>query len=227
MRVDTSRRIPQTFVSGETDMKEQDDRKDRARGEGANSQGARDEGANSQGGRGEAGARGAAGRELLLMRAGGRAFAVFSDEAGAVAAWAKPTPLPHAPASVLGVVSVRGRIRTVLDPLALLDVKTSAPVETDAANALDEDSESAASSNPPARNFIVPLRGDEQLALAVEAIEHVDAPPGVEGSRDERREPPVRAAFRHGDTHVLLIDPSQLFEAAMRGTERRRPRMKP
>src|SRR5947209_18733791 len=59
-------------------------------------------------------------RELLLLRAGAHAFAVFADETDGVADGLKPTPLPHAPRAVLGVVCVRGRMRTVLDPLALV-----------------------------------------------------------------------------------------------------------
>ncbi|MGH9901668.1 MAG: chemotaxis protein CheW, partial [Pyrinomonadaceae bacterium] len=59
-------------------------------------------------------------RELLVMQAGGRLFAVFADEAGGVTEASAPTPLPQAPAAVLGVVSVRGKMLTVLDPLRLL-----------------------------------------------------------------------------------------------------------
>lgn len=188
-------------------MKEHDD---------MNARGMRGE-ADASGGRGDSIERGV-GRELLLMRAGGRVFAVFSDEAGAVAEWTRPTPLPQAPPSVVGVVSVRGRIRTVLDPLALLDEEPTASPEGDSARARD--------SSDATRNLIVPLRGDEQLALAVEAVEHMIAPPFDEGSRRDKTAPPVRAAFQHDGSLVLLLDPSQLFEAAMRGTERRRPRMK-
>src|SRR5438067_8661756 len=93
-------------------------------------------------------------RELLLLRAGARAFAVFADETDGVADGLKPTPLPHAPRAVLGVVSVRGRMRTVLDPLALVGD--------------NEETESAATV-APAPLFIVALRGDEQLALAAES----------------------------------------------------------
>src|SRR5437763_4380384 len=90
-------------------------------------------------------------RELLLLRAGAHAFAVFADEADGVAEALRPTPLPHAPRAVLGVVCVRGRMRTVLDPLALVGD--------------NEETEAATASKPL---IIIALRGDEQLALAAE-----------------------------------------------------------
>ena len=48
-------------------------------------------------------------RDLLLLRAGGRRFAVFADEADGVAQGSKHAPLPHAPRAVLGVASVDDR----------------------------------------------------------------------------------------------------------------------
>lgn len=148
-------------------------------------------------------------RELLLMRAGAHAFAVCADETdGAAQQCPKPTPLPDAPRAVLGVVCVRGRMRTVLDPLALVNVQG----ERDAAR----DDETP--------RLFVTLRGDEQLALAVERVEGIIrvaaealAPP-LQPAR------PLRAALEHEGTHVLVLDPSQLFDAAMQGTERRRQR---
>ena len=98
-------------------------------------------------------------RGLLLLRAGARAAAVYEDETDGVVAWREPVPLPHAPPAVLGVVSVRGRMRTVLDPAALLG-GTRAEGETAAAPRL-----------------LVLLRGDEQLALAADHAEPVSAPP--------------------------------------------------
>jgi len=98
-------------------------------------------------------------RELLLVRAGGRAAAVYADEADGVVEWREPVPLPHAPPAVRGVVSVRGRMRTVLDAATLLGgARTSG--ETAAAPRL-----------------LVILRGDEQLALAADHAERVKALP--------------------------------------------------
>ena len=133
-------------------------------------------------------------RELLLMHRRGRAFAVYADEVEAVTEGRRPAQLPHAPRAVLGVVPVRGRMRTLLDPAALS--------ETDAG----EDDDAPPDDAAPA--FVITLRGDEQLALACDSAERVQAPPDATAS------------------HITLLDPARLFEAAMRGTDRRRPRLK-
>ena len=155
-------------------------------------------------------------RELLLLRAGARAFAVFADETDGVADKLKPTPLPHAPRAVLGVVCVRGRMRTVLDPLALVGDNLALVGD-------NEETESAATV-APAPLFIVALRGDEQLALAAES----DG--GVVRINSDNIAPPdtadrvSRGTFEHDGTRVFVLDPSRLFDAALRGTERRRQR---
>ena len=145
-------------------------------------------------------------RELLLLHRAGRAFAVYGEEADGVAEWRRPAPLPNAPRAVLGVVPLRGRMRTVLDPAAVPETDT-------------EEEDAPLSSETPA--FIVALRGDEQLALACERAERVEASPDADSAPSA---PHVRASFNLGPTRVTLLDPSRLFEAAMRGHERRRGR---
>ena len=54
------------------------------------------------------------------MRTGARRFAVYADEVEATSENSRPTPLPFAPAPVRGVVSRRGRMLTLIDPLPLL-----------------------------------------------------------------------------------------------------------
>ncbi|HEX8557310.1 MAG TPA: chemotaxis protein CheW [Pyrinomonadaceae bacterium] len=158
------------------------------------------------------------GREALLMRAGGLAFAVYADECECVTPWAEPAPLPHAPAAVLGVVSVRGRMRTVLDPARLFDAPARA---ADAAR------------RAAAPRLIASLAGDEQLALAVESSDAFtlrDAfdPPAADeraaAAAHDSPAPPARAAFTRGGETVHLLDPARLFDAAMAGSERRRRR---
>ena len=183
-------------------------------------------------------------RELLLMRAGGRVFAVFAEEVDCVGEELKPAPLPHAPACILGVVSLRGRIRTVIDPLLLLPLaddatanhSATAPTPSqpraDSASPHARDAHSFTPTPPPRRSTtVVALRGDEQLALAVESVERL---PGVSPEAFEQsHEPaapaaepasPLRALLQHGDALIHILHPSRLFESAMRGTERRRPR---
>jgi chemotaxis signal transduction protein len=145
-------------------------------------------------------------RALLLLRAGGQAFAVYAEECECVTPWAEPAPLPHAPAPVLGVVPVRGRMRTVLDPARLLETSGLSYEHRGATHA-----------------FIASLTGDEQLALACESSE----PLTLDAERISPAEPPAfpaRGSFRHGGETVHLLDPARLFDAAMSGTERRRQR---
>lgn len=144
-----------------------------------------------------------AGRAVLLLRAGGRAFAVYADECECVTPWAEPAPLPHAPTAVLGVTPVRGKMRTVLDPARLLE----------SAGLADE---------RRAHAFIASLAGDEQLALACEAsepstLDDVVSPP-------ESPAFPSHGTFQNGAETVHLLDPARLFDAALSGTERRRQR---
>lgn len=147
-------------------------------------------------------------RELLVARCGQRLIAVFADEADSVVAWKRPSTLPSAPESVLGVVSVRGRISTVLDPLALLGEGRSGSDEA------------------PAFNFIITLRGEEQLALAVERAERI-----VEVFAEEVKplaasggSVVVRGLLQMEGKLIAVLNVRELFAAAMQGTERRRKR---
>lgn len=145
-------------------------------------------------------------RELLVMHCGERLISVFADEANGVMMWKPPTPLPYAPPGVLGVVSVRGRISTVLDPLALLGERRTVEAASFA--------------------FIITLRGDEHLALAVESVERITEifidtvePLGSSASV-------VRGLVQMEGKLVAVLNVRELFPAAMQGTERRRRRVK-
>lgn len=148
-------------------------------------------------------------RELFVLTAGGQLFAINAEETDGVAEGLTPAPLPRAPASVLGVVSVRGRMRTLLYPPALF-------AETHAR----ED----ATTTTGTPRFVVALRSDEQLALAADAVEGVVTINSDSLSLSDAVESPLGATLEHEGRHIQLLDPSRLFDAAMRGTERRRPR---
>jgi chemotaxis signal transduction protein len=149
-------------------------------------------------------------REILIVRAGERLLGVFAEEAtGVERGRGRATPLPNAPAAVLGVVNVRGRILTLLDPLALLKERRA-----DAATAVR---------TAPA--FILALRGDEQLALAVDSSEHLR-----EIHVDEIKPPAAgaeasiaRGTFQDDDgASVVILDVARLFATAVEGMEQRR-----
>ena len=160
------------------------------------------------------------------MRSGVRLFAVYADEVEATSENLMPTPLPFAPAPVRGLVSQRGRILTVIDPLLLL-LSPGAPSSTAPADAPPPLASPLTRDSPP---LIVALRGDEQLALSVERLE-----PDLELFDDANEAGTtthlspasplfLRRTIQHHTGAIALLDPAHLFEAAMQGVERRRKR---
>ena len=143
---------------------------------------------------------------LKTFRAGAQRFGIFEEEIATIAEWRSPAPLPQAPSAVLGVVSIEGRMLTVLDPEQLLD-------------------ETSRQNGPSSWNSIVALRGDEQLALAVEqelgAIEMTESGLQKPPMADNRV---VRSVLCERDQTINIIDVKELFPTAMRGCERRRRR---
>jgi chemotaxis signal transduction protein len=154
-------------------------------------------------------------RELLLFKAGPCLLCIFADEAHGAVEWREPTPLPRAPQAVLGVVSIRGRMFTVLDSQALTGEQTAHAA-------------AQGSIERPSRAFIIPLRGDEQLALASD-----DSPRATEiytdeiepSSRQVANSKTVRGTIldEHQEQFALL-DIREIFNSAMQAAERRRRR---
>lgn len=125
-------------------------------------------------------------QRLLSFRVGSRLFAVDESKVATVAEWRQPTPLPHAPPAVMGIVSLQGRMLTVLDLRRL------------------PGSENNDNTTPL---YVIAMRGDEQLALAVETVEgSIELPGDSNGSAIE------------------LINVSELFPLAIHGRERRQRR---
>jgi purine-binding chemotaxis protein CheW len=150
-------------------------------------------------------------RELLVARVGARLIGIFAEEADRVTEWKPPTPLPHAPRAVIGLVCVRGNMLTVLDPLALLNERG------------DDDA-----SPPLPFNFIIALGGDEQLALAVERVEHITEifADQVEPLATSVNQDVIRGLVQMERELVAVLDVHELFNAALQGAERRRQRTK-
>ena len=156
-------------------------------------------------------------RGLFVFRAGGRLFAVFAEEVESVGERLRPAPLPFAPPAVLGVVAVRGRMRTALDPPLLFDAPAQAGPDA------PPPPPAQAVTRPPARLFVA-LAGDEQLALACDSAEGPVAVPASQLELAPDSHAPVRGRVEHEGRAITLLDPSRLFDAAMRGTDRRRRR---
>jgi chemotaxis signal transduction protein len=136
---------------------------------------------------------------LQLFRVGNVDLALRDEEVFTVTDWREPAQLPFAPQTVLGVVSIQGRMLTVLDTAKLLDLNASA------------------------RESLLALRGREQLALAGNAqgtieINPTDIQPAANfGS--------LSSGTIHKDSRTIhLLATDQLFGSALRGHERRRKR---
>ena len=144
-------------------------------------------------------------RKLQTFRAGSLLCGVFEDEVATIVEWRGPTPLPHAPPAILGVVSIQGRMLTVIDIRSLFG---------DIANG-----------KRSPHGFIMALRGDEQIALAVtDRGEIIELPgEGLTPSADQTGEFVVGTS-KHSDEIVKVLDVRALFPAAIKGSERRRRR---
>jgi chemotaxis signal transduction protein len=147
--------------------------------------------------------------DLVPFTAGERVFAVFANQVEGTAEAKAPAPLPHAPPAVLGVVCVRGRMLTVLDPVALVTGE--------------------AGSWPAALPNVIALSGDEQLAVA--ALERLDtitiAATDIQSPTQDDAENPHGVALgiaRYGGEEITVLNVANLFAAAMRRKERRRRR---
>ncbi|MDQ3473277.1 MAG: chemotaxis protein CheW [Acidobacteriota bacterium] len=138
---------------------------------------------------------------LQIFKRGNARFALLTEEIAAIAEWRQPTPLPQAPPAVLGVVSVQGRMLTVLDPAILLDGLVDSSSTT---------------------NLIVALRGDEQLALLVdETGQTLSAEVCLPSAATNAA---MQGVIKHQENEIGVLDRTKLFLLAMRGRERRQRR---
>jgi purine-binding chemotaxis protein CheW len=144
-------------------------------------------------------------RTIQLLRAGTSQFGIFANEIAAIEAWREPTSLPQAPKSVLGVVSIQGRMLTVLD-LANLPGREGSSTDATA-------------------QHLIALRGDEQLALAVDALgETVEVADGDLDIEPRTGETFVLGILHREGTDIYILDSKELFPTAIQGRERRRRR---
>jgi chemotaxis signal transduction protein len=140
-------------------------------------------------------------RNVQLLRTGSFHLGIFQNEIATTVDWREPAPLPYAPASVLGVVSIQGRMLTVLDLAALLRPE--------------------ASSRKEQYQHILALRGDEQLALAVDALGETIA---ISDGDVERAEGFFLRVCQLENRQINIVNTKELFATALHGRERRRRR---
>lgn len=138
---------------------------------------------------------------LQPIQVGSMRLAVFENEIFSIEPWRDPTPLPFAPEPVLGVVTIQGRMLTVLDTAKLLSIDSSSP------------------------KSIVALRGKEQLALTIDAAtEAIKIPANDIQAPPESSPTLIKGLVKHGPHLLHLLALKELFATAMRGHERRRRR---
>lgn len=66
--------------------------------------------------------------ELIIVEMGGQAFAIDIMAVREIRSWSVATPLPRAPAHVLGMINLRGVVLPVIDFGALLGQEARPPV---------------------------------------------------------------------------------------------------
>jgi len=135
------------------------------------------------------------------------AFAVFTDQVEGTVESKPFAPLPRAPAGVIGVTCVHGRMLTVLDPAALL--------------------ESGVASWPRNLPHVIALRGEEQFALAAEICRDTITVSAEDIERGIETKLPADVAVglvRYGGEEILVLDTNKLVNMAVQHKERRRRR---
>jgi chemotaxis signal transduction protein len=147
--------------------------------------------------------------DLVPFLAGDQMFAVVAEQVEGTAEAKAPAPLPLGPASVLGVVCVRGRMLTVLDPVAII---TGESPEW-----------------PTILPRVIALRGDQQLALAAQECHDTITVAAADirrttKSADDSSEQALMGIARHGGEEITILNVDQLFAAIPWRRERRRRR---
>ena len=146
--------------------------------------------------------------DLLPFTLGQRVFAVFTDQVEATAESKPFARLPRAPNSVIGIVCVRGRMLTVIDPAALLDGQSCEWNQ--------------------ALPCIIALRTDEQLALAAETYRDTItiAEADIERMPDVTA-PPDQLIIGHvvyASEKIAILNTSRIFSRVIQRRDRRRRR---
>lgn len=131
-------------------------------------------------------------RELLIARRGGRLFGVFATDSAGIVEWKEPTPLPNATPAILGLVCVRGRMFTVIDPNLLLPAEPA---------------------TPPI-GFIILLNGPEQLALGVERVSSIAEILAEEIESEMDDGSPRAGSWTDGSQRVTILNIARIFVSA-------------
>jgi purine-binding chemotaxis protein CheW len=129
-------------------------------------------------------------RELISITVGGQLFALDIMAVREIRGWTTSTPLPHAPAYVLGMINLRG---TVLPVLALACFLTLPPCTPDKSSVV-----------------VVANLNDQPVGLLVDAVcdiiniqdDEIQTPPDMGGNQQRV----VRGVVTIGDSIVTLLE---------------------
>lgn len=146
--------------------------------------------------------------DLLPFTIGDQTFAVFTEQVEGTAEGKSFARLPRAPKAIIGVVCVRGRMLTVVDPAAVLNNQAGEWEKT--------------------LPYVIVLRSDEQLGLVAEtcldtitiSASDIEKPVEVATASDEL----ALGLVKYGGEEMLILDTNRLFSRAVQRRERRRRR---
>lgn len=145
--------------------------------------------------------------DLLPFTIGDRIYAVFTEQVDGTAEGKAFARLPHAPHAVIGVVCVRGRMLTVLDPAVVLNGEAARWEKT--------------------LPYVIVLRSDEQLGLVAETCRDTITISAADIERPADDAPPGELALglvRYAGEEMVILDSKRLFSRAVQRRERRRRR---
>ncbi len=91
--------------------------------------------------------------KFISFTLGGQTFCVDIMAVREIRGWAKPTPIPHSPSYVCGVINLRGTVLPIVDLSARLGMPTTDPT--------------------PSNVTIVVQIGDQLIGLVVEAVSDI------------------------------------------------------
>lgn len=138
--------------------------------------------------------------ELLMFAMAGEQYAIDIERIAEIINPRKPTPVPNAPPSVVGIISLRGTIVTMLDLRRELG------------------HDSSYTAGPETRTIVVDDRGglagfvvDRVLRVVKVAVSEIQSHPVV--SLAEQRDA-IRGVFRHGSALTVILDIEKLLGAS-------------
>lgn len=134
--------------------------------------------------------------ELLAFRVSNEEYCIEIMKVHEIRGWGKPTPLPHAPKFVQGVINLRGTVLPILDLASRLGLPPNDPSQRDV--------------------IIVASHENKDFGLLVNAVsdiiqveeELLQLPPDVSGNKDREY---LKSLCIQGDRLIRILDLSNIL----------------